>query len=113
MFANSHDIYSWQQRYNNATGYPLAGNLADNVAALADWADSNSDGWSTWPKPSRAAARATQALFDLQARERRAWRDREPDLKPHEVRSALVPVRAFLTRQGVDPDSVLLPLPTA
>ncbi len=107
-FANEHDIERWQQRYCAANGYPNAGMVADNLAALADWANDTSDGWHSWPKPVRAASRMIEALQGLEDRERKAWSDKEPDFILAEVRSTLVPVRSFLTRQGVAPDDVLL-----
>lgn len=113
MFANDLDIHMWQQRHNAATGRPMAGALADNIAALADWANDNSDGWAHWPKPSRAAAGAMRLLFDLDADLRRAWSDKPADLTRADVTKALRPVRAFLTRHGVNPDDVLLPIPAA
>jgi hypothetical protein len=114
VFANRNDIWTWQQRHNNATGRPMAGALADNLAALAQWADDNSDGWSTWPKPARAARTATLLLRDLDNRERESWSTgRLDDLTAADVKRALSPVRAFLTRQGVRPNNVLLPVPHA
>lgn len=71
---------------------------------LINWTNSNSDGWHSWPKPSRAAQRLQAALYDA-AYEARQGRLHE-DLTEAQLRTLLVPVKAFLTRQGV-PHSIL------
>jgi len=106
-FANDYDIATWQTRYNANTGLPNLGKAADNLDALREWADANSDGWAYWPKPLRAA----QALINnLRAADEahRDYRREVEDITDAQLAAALRPVKAFLTRQGVDHAGVLL-----
>ena len=63
------------------------------------WADANSDGWAYWPKPARAA-RKLQMLLDGKS-------CCSPDVSGAELKAALSPVKAFLTRHGVSHEEVL------
>jgi len=60
---------------------------------LVQWTNQNSDGWPYWSKPSNAA-RALQVLihdvdrFDPQ------------DISAADLRKALIPIKAFRTRQS-------------
>lgn len=98
------------------TGTP---NLASASAALdnlVQWTDRHSDGWSSWPKPARAA-KSLMAL--LQAKEKDYREDgcvsragesgvvEFTDATEAEMKKALAPVKAFLTRQGVEHSEVL------
>lgn len=105
-FANDYDRHRFQQRFNNATGFPVLGKAADNLAALADWADANSDGFHSWPKPARAAQGLVALLEDAET-EYRSGRRLE-DITGADLQRALRPVKAFLTRQGVRHEDVLL-----
>ena len=98
-FATDYDIATWQTRYNANTGLPNPGKAADNLDALREWADANSDGWAYWPKPARAAERAMRLIdgatyADLERMQR-------TDATDAETVAALRPIKAFLTRQGV------------
>lgn len=73
--------------------------LVKAVNALREWADDNSDGWAYWPKPVRAAKRAMEVI--------EGDGTNRADATEAEVKAALVPIRSFLTRQGVDAASVL------
>jgi hypothetical protein len=109
MFANVYDIHRYQQRFNAATGLPNLGKAADNLAALAEWTNDNSDGWAYWPKPSRAGQRLMALLSDAERRERDSWSTgRMDDITADDLKAALTPVKAFLTRQGVAHTDVLL-----
>jgi hypothetical protein len=69
------------------------------VLRLMNWTNANSDGWAYWPKPVRAANRLME-LLDSGDR----W---EPeDVEPKDLRKACAPIKAFLTRQGVDHDII-------
>lgn len=108
-YASEHDIHGWQQRLNAATGYPNLGHLADNLDALRIWTDENSDGWAYWIKPRRAAQRIIETLH-ITASNLRDYRKAQDvtDLSEADVKRLLAPVKAFLTRQGVDHADVLL-----
>jgi hypothetical protein len=67
------------------------------VRALMDYANCNSDGWAYWRKPCQAA----QRLITLIETADRAWRNCGMTSYPveAELRKALVPVKAFRTRE--------------
>lgn len=67
---------------------------AETLANLAQWTDENSDGWAYWRKPSQASQRLQRLVYAAQFR--------DADCTAAEVAAVLVPVKAFLTRQGVD-----------
>jgi hypothetical protein len=77
--------------------------LIHAVDSLRQWADRNSDGWAYWPKPARSAARAMELIMG----DGTNAADRRPDATDAEVKAALSPIKAFLTRQGVDHSTVL------
>ena len=66
---------------------------------LVVWTNCNSDGWAYWPKPCRAASRAI-ALIESTTNQENERRSRE-DATAAETTAALKPIKAFLTRQGV------------
>ena len=94
MFMNDYDIDNALAR---AEGDPVRLAAAQTLANLRDCANANSDGWASWPKPSRAAARLIALL------ERVAHHDDFDGAKltRGEVRKAYTPIRAFLTRSGL------------
>jgi hypothetical protein len=101
-FMNAYDIEAAIHRYHSGE-QPNRLKAARVVARLAQWTDSNSDGWAYWPKPSRSAARL-MALIDGATRA-----DREAmlvtDATDAELVAALKPVKAFLTRHDVNQTS--------
>ena len=86
---------------------PNRAHLIHSVASLMEWANANSDGWAYWPKPARAAARAMELITG----DGTSAADSRPDVTDAELTAALRPVKAFLTRQHVDPTTVLPPTP--
>lgn len=107
LFMNEYDIESavllWEREEAAATL-----RLARDLQRLAEWANANSDGWHSWPKPCRAAKALQQRLQDAESQYRGGL-----DLAIIEADSAnarsrvLAPVRAFLTRHGVQHTEVL------
>lgn len=68
---------------------------------LIDWANRNSDGWHSWPKPCRAAKQLQERI---QEQERKASGSGWPevyDMTHNERDAALRPIKAFLTRENV------------
>lgn len=94
---NEYDVCIAHQEFGHA-GKPNALSGVEALAWLVDWTNANSDGWPYWSKPARAAGR----LMDLltQARPFDA-----PDVDGRDLRGALTPIKSFLTRQHIDPDS--------
>jgi hypothetical protein len=102
-YMNDFDLTQAARRYREDT-VPNRARLTDVVTRLAYWANSHSDGWAYWPKPCRAASRAI-ALIESTAYPEYDRRQRE-DATDAETKAALIPIKAFLTRQGV-PHSVV------
>jgi hypothetical protein len=69
------------------------------VNRLRLWTDANSDGWAYWPKPARAASKAMDLIASTtnQANDEKRFND----ASDRELRAALSPIKAFLTRQNV------------
>jgi hypothetical protein len=107
LFMNDWDIENAMRRFhpdetpNLATG-------AHILAALANWTDHNSDGWCYWPKPVRAAKSLMTLLQAGEERYRNAYYDEVADATAAELKRALSPIKAFLTRQGVSHDVLIL-----
>lgn len=74
--------------------------LVITVDRLRRWADENSDGWAYWVKPRRAADTAMGLIeTTVQAWYRGGF---IADVTEAELRAAVRPIKAFLTRQKVD-----------
>lgn len=92
---------------NNTPNYAY---LAETVQNLMRWTNRNSDGWPYWNKPSNAARKAQEVLStEVLALRRGSYRPEaeEQDLTSAELRKIISPIKAFLTRQGVEHDQVL------
>lgn len=74
------------------------------IYRLAEWADHNSDGWTSWPAPSRAS-KGMQLLVTEQVRQYRQGHLVE-DISRGDFLKALGPIKAFLTRQSSHPGRV-------
>ena len=95
MYMNSHEIVDTMNRFADETSTPILRMGAIILARLYTWTNRNSDGWAYWPKPVRAAKNLMVLLQDADR-----W---EPeDVTLAELRKACVPIKSFLTRQGVD-----------
>ena len=107
MFYNEFEI-SQAVRKHDANVRPNLAILAHTLDALMTWTNSNSDGWAYWPKPMRAAKRAAEHLDEF---DRRTWAnsglDADADISDADLKAALTPIKAFLTRQGVAHDLII------
>lgn len=91
-FMNNYDLYDAHCRFTqNSMPNRLA--LVMVVNQLRKWADNYSDGWAYWPKPVRAAAKAIELIEGRH----------DADITDAEMRAAVRPIKAFMTRQGVSP----------
>lgn len=82
-------------------------NLAEGARILSNlvaWTDNNSDGWPYWSKPSAAAKRLQERL---QTALSERYRGEPVDMTDAELSAAIRPIKAFLTRQGVEHALVL------
>lgn len=105
MWMNGAEVEQAAERFD-AEDTPNLFHGARVLERLMDWTDSNSDGWPYWQKPSNAANK----LMDLiQAANR--W---DPvDITDAQLRAALSPIKAFLTKQGVEHGKILNAPPPA
>jgi hypothetical protein len=95
-FMNEYEIDEAVDRFRDD---PILGPASQTLANLRTLANRNSDGWAYWPKPARAANKLMLLLQD--ARRPRDHRD------PHaataaQLRAAYSPIKAFLTRSGLE-----------
>lgn len=95
---NDHDIQDAVFRFGLCA--PNRAHVARVVRNLSMWANENSDGWAYWPKPARAAAKAMEQIQSTTSMENVL--QEQKDLTRAEALTAVRPIRAFLTRQGVD-----------
>ena len=101
-FMNDYDLYCARQRFTRSTT-PNRLALVMVVDALREWADNHSDGWAYWPKPVRAAA---TAMGHIESRTNRENDEQEAnDITDKQMKDAVRPIRAFLTRAGATPDA--------
>lgn len=82
---------------------------AQALSRLRGWTNSCSDGWQYWVKPKQAARQLMLLLNEAEQQYRKDWEWK--DITEAELKKALTPVKSFLTRQKVDPASVLDPPP--
>ena len=99
LFMNDYDLDHARGRFTRATT-PNRLALVMVVDNLREWADSHSDGWHSWPKPAQAARLAMEHIESRTNREN-DWQERN-DVDDGTMRRAVMPIRAFLTRQKVD-----------
>jgi hypothetical protein len=113
MWMNEHDVEDAVLRYSDTdTPNLLAG--AQILARLVRWTNRNSDGWPYWSKPGNAAKRLMDVLRENEYAARFGHdRNGEPltDITRADLQRALRPIKAFLTRQGVPHDAVLVEPP--
>lgn len=100
-FMNEYDIEQ-ARRWATYEDWRVTLGAVGVIERLATWTNENSDGWAYWLKPSRAA----RQLVELIERQERASRRGLPDtydMTYAERDRALRPIKAFLTRHGVEP----------
>ena len=105
---NEHDVedcvallHEFEQR--SGAEYPnlIAG--AETLQRLVRWTNRNSDGWPYWKKPSDAAKRLQDHLWNI----RRLYIDDQlQDLTEAELKRCYTPIKTFLTKQGADHEAV-------
>ena len=81
---------------------PNLGRCALILSRLATWTNQNSDGWAYWTPPQRASARLQAVLEEMM---RTHYRDVQ-DIPEAELGKLFTPIKAFLTRRGVDHSEV-------
>lgn len=103
---NEHDIDE-ARRLTAVLELPNLHQGARILANLRDWANENSDGWPYWRLPSAASAKLQLALEQMQ----RDYYLAQPakDITAAQLRKLCSPIKAFLTRRGVDHALVFKP----
>lgn len=103
LFMNEYEIEDALRRVD-PDHEPVLAEAVVVLANLAAWTNANSDGWAYWPKPCNAAKGLQQAIQDHQRWERSEYqRPRQgAEITAASLKKALSPIKAFLTRQGVD-----------
>lgn len=96
-YMNDYDLHFAVRRFTSAS-MPNRLALALMVDHLREETDQVSDGWAYWPKPCRAAAKA-MALIESTTSAANDEQERV-DATDEEVRAAVRPVKAFLTRHS-------------
>lgn len=96
MFMNEYEI---EAAFERRRDHPILGPATETLANLRDCANANSDGWAYWPKPARAAKRLMELITGDGSWEAQ-FGDRE-DVTAAELTAAYKPIRAFLTRSGL------------
>lgn len=117
LFMNDHDILVARTTFESPDT-PNLDRATQVLARLADWADSVSDGWHSWPKPCRSAKNLQTLIQSKQRDLREDGIVSRPgsnevvhfeDATSAEVSAACRPIKAFLTREGVDHAEVFGP----
>ena len=103
---NQWEIENLNDRFNDVDT-PNLFRATQVLSRLAAWANQNSDGWVYWPKPARAAS-SLMGLLERKEQEQRRGNFEVTDLTNAELTKALSPIKAFLTRQGVAYEEVLV-----
>lgn len=101
MWMNEWEVEDNLIRFNRGDT-PNLGKAAFILTRLVIWTNRNSDGWPYWSQPSNAAGKLME-LFQSKDRF-----DPE-DATEAEIRKAMSPIKAFLTRRGVDHDVIFNP----
>ena len=96
---NEYDIEDAVRRFRSDT--PNLQRAALVLARLMGWTNSCSDGWQYWRKPKQSARKLMALVEDAT---RNHWRGNEDgDITDAQLKAALTPIKAFLTRHGVNP----------
>lgn len=105
-FMNEYDVQDAAARYGYSTELPNLRIAARTLVHLMSWTNDNSDGWCYWRKPVNAAAKLMALIESVD-------RYDPADCTAAELKAALTPIKAFLTRQGVPHAHVLVDLAAA
>lgn len=95
-FMNEYEIDEARERWRD---HPVLGPATLTLESLRDAANANSDGWASWPKPARAAAKLME-LIERDGTTQYMYGDRE-DATPELLRAALRPIKTFRTQSGL------------
>lgn len=105
LYFNEYDLGLVFHAFNNDETPNLKRGV-HTLRNLMTWANYNSDGWAYWPKPARAANRLIEVI---NAAHSEHWKGNTvDDITEADLKKALTPIKAFLTRQGVPHEDVIV-----
>lgn len=107
MFMNQSEIEEALARHRN---HPVLSKATRLLYDLMDLANNISDGWCYWPKPCRAAKKLQEMIKNYENAKRASY---PPVVEPTEadLKKAVVPIKAFLTREAKSLKGNTLSLP--
>lgn len=107
MFLSEYDVEEIESLFSRPNSLDLEADQMPNarkgaavLAQFRDWTNANSDGWVYWRKPQAAAKRLSELM--IAARDRIYEGEHEIDVPTADLTRAITPIKAMLTRQGVD-----------
>lgn len=77
---------------------------ARTLYRLKEWTNNNSDGWPYFSKPAQAAKGLMMMLTEADTSQR--WGEPTKDVERSVLNATFRPIKAFLTRQGVEYSAV-------
>lgn len=96
IWLNEHEIRTAFRRYAPAGEDEVLTAAATTLFNLMDWTNDHSDGWPYWRKPAHVSAKLQALIYKGKA-------------TAEEYKQALIPVKAFRTRQRADFEIVAAP----
>lgn len=107
MFMNEGEVEEALNRHRNHAVLSKATRLLYDLMNLAN---SVSDGWCYWPKPCRAAKKLQELIQGYEKAKRASY---PPAVEPTEadLKKAVAPIKAFLTREAKNLQGKTLNLP--
>lgn len=103
-FMNEFEVIEAASYFAHDGTTPNLAKGAEVLYSLMEWTNSNSDGWPYWKKPTQAASKLITAI---QAAQRARFDGPVQDISEADLNTYLRPIKAFLTRQGVQHREVL------
>lgn len=79
-------------------GKPVIGEATQILSRFVELIDENSDGWSSWKSPIKAAQRLMTLIRSQDPRGRSVA---PPELTEADLKKALQPIKAFCTRKNL------------
>lgn len=107
VFLNEYQIDTAQINAAEDFHRPNVQRAVLTLARLMEWTNANSDGWAHWRKPSAASTKLQKWVHDF-CFHPFASIDTHRDMTSAELKSAYTPIKAFLTRQGVDHSEIFV-----
>lgn len=104
---NQYDVEDMYTALANRDEVPNLQAGAKTLYRLMRYANSHSDGWAYWRKPSAASKRLQERLKEIPLSVHRNVMGEITDISEAELKRLLSPIKAFLTKQGIDHDEVI------